>query len=37
VKIICPRTGESQGEEAGVDGFGIRGVVQGTFRIAFEM
>jgi hypothetical protein len=40
-KIICPSTGECQGQEAGVGGLGSGGGVGwgglGTFRIAFEM
>jgi hypothetical protein len=38
VKIICPSTGECQGQEAGVGGLGSR--VRGGYRgygIAFEM
>jgi hypothetical protein len=39
VKIICPSTGECQGQEAGLGGLGSRrwGSVWGTFWIAFEM
>jgi hypothetical protein len=39
-KIICPSTGECQGQEVGVGGLGSRegrGEGIGTFRIAFEM
>jgi hypothetical protein len=38
-KIICPSTGECQGQEAGVGGLVSRagGVYRGTFGIAFEM
>jgi hypothetical protein len=38
-KIICPSTGECQGQEAGVGGLGNRagGVYRGTLGIAFEM
>jgi hypothetical protein len=40
-KIICPSTGEYQGQEAGVGGLGSRaregGRIKGTFRKTFEM
>jgi hypothetical protein len=39
VKIICPSTGECQGEEVGVGGLGGagQGEVIGALGIAFEM
>jgi hypothetical protein len=38
VNFICPSTGERQGQEAGVGGYGSGlGSVWGTFGIALEM
>ena len=39
VKIICPSTGECQGQEVGVGGLGSRvgGGNRGALGIAFEM
>jgi hypothetical protein len=36
-KIICPSTGESQGQEVGVGVGGVGGRVWGIFGIALEM
>ena len=39
VKVLCPSTGECQGQEEGVGGLGSRAGerIQGVLGIAFEM